>query len=68
MLLARLPLSGVRVLVWSAAEAVMPCWKRRRRRRRRRRRQQRTQHGHCLSNIIRGESRAPILHTVSRKF
>ena len=31
LLLARLPLSLVRVLVWSATEAVMPCWKRRRR-------------------------------------
>ena len=31
LLLTRLPLSRVRVLVWSATEAVMPCWKRRRR-------------------------------------
>ena len=30
LLLTRLPLSRVRVLVWSATEAVMPCWKRRR--------------------------------------
>lgn len=31
LLLARLSTSIVRVLVWSATEAVMPCWKRRRR-------------------------------------
>ncbi len=28
LLLARLYSSGICVLVWSAAEAVMPCWKR----------------------------------------
>ena len=49
LLLHRLLLSGVRVLVWSASEAVMPCWKRCRRRRCRSKKQtatQRTQHGH----------------------